>query len=262
MTGHIALLGDSVFDNKAYIGPEPDVVEHLRQLLPPSWRATLIAVDGSTTADLERQLLRVPHDASHLVISIGGNDALMNGDLLSKRVRSTSETLALFADRLREFQRRYGSAIDRALQLGMPATVCTIYEGNLEPEEARITRVALMTFNDIVLRTAFGRRVPVIDLRFICTAAADYANPIEPSGSGGRKIAQSIALACGVLDGPVPVPVYVGGVRCVMMSAPSGDRAFKEAIPSPSPARNCPGGAELRRTRRTAGEGALLEKIV
>jgi hypothetical protein len=149
---------------------------------------------------------------SHVVVSIGGNDALMNSDLLSTPVRSTTQALELFSERLREFQRRYESALDRALQVGKPTTVCTIYEGNLEPEEARVARVALMTFNDILLRSAFARRVPVIDLRFICTEAADYANPIEPSGSGGRKIARSIAIACGLLDGPAPVSVHVGAV--------------------------------------------------
>jgi hypothetical protein len=206
MPGHIALLGDSVFDNAAYVGGEPDVVEQLRQLLPAAWQATLIAVDGAATADLNRQLLRVPRDASHLVISIGGNDALMHRDLLNTPVQSSSETLGLFADRLREFHRRYRSAIDRALELGKLTIVCTIYEGNLEPEEARIAHVALMTFNDIILRTAFARRIPVIDLRFICTEAADYANPIEPSGSGGRKIAEAIAFACGAVKAPAPVP--------------------------------------------------------
>ena len=33
----------------------------------------------------------------------------------------------------------------------------------------------------------------MIDLRLVCCEAADYANPIEPSGSGGRKIAKAIA---------------------------------------------------------------------
>ena len=170
----------------------------------------MVAMDGSTTADLERQLLRVPGDASHLVISIGGNDALMDSDLLNTPVRSTSETLELFSRRLREFQRRYASAIDAALELGKLTTVCTIYEGNLGPEEARIARVALMTFNDIILRAAFARRVPVIDLRFFCTEPADYANPIEPSGPGGRKIAEAIAFACGAVKAPAFVPVHVG----------------------------------------------------
>jgi hypothetical protein len=159
--------------------------------------------------DLERQIARAPRDASHLVISVGGNDALMNRDLLSTRVRSSVDTLSLFADRLLDFSRRYALAIDRAMQLATPVTVRTIYEGALEPAEARIARVALMMFNDAILRTAFARRTPVIDLRFICTEAADYANPIEPSGRGGRKIATAIARACGALSSPAPVPVHV-----------------------------------------------------
>lgn len=209
MSSHIALLGDSIFDNKAYTRGEPDVVEHLRALLPSTWRASLLAIDGSRTADLDRQVARAPADASHVVISIGGNDALMNQDLLSQPVRSTSEALALFSDRLREFQRSYGRAIDRALQLRKPTIMCTIYEGNLEPQQARIARVALMTFNDVLLRAAFARGLPVIDLRFICTEGVDYANPIEPSGAGGRKIALAIARACGAVDKAAPVLVHV-----------------------------------------------------
>ena len=49
MTPHIALLGDSIFDNHVYTGGEPDVVAHLRDLLPSLWVATLCAVDGSTS---------------------------------------------------------------------------------------------------------------------------------------------------------------------------------------------------------------------
>jgi hypothetical protein len=29
-------------------------------------------------------------------------------------------------------------------------------------------------------------------LRFVCSSAADYANPIEPSSAGGAKIARAI----------------------------------------------------------------------
>jgi hypothetical protein len=37
--------------------------------------------------------------------------------------------------------------------------------------------------------------VSLLDLRLICTAEADYANPIEPSVVGGAKIAAAIARA-------------------------------------------------------------------
>ena len=51
----------------------------------------------------------------------------------------------------------------------------------------------LMLFNDVILRVAFERGLPVIDLRLVCTEAADFAHEIEPSGSGGLKVAKAIA---------------------------------------------------------------------
>src|SRR3954464_12457134 len=95
--GHIALLGDSIFDNGAYTRGEPDVVTHLRTLLPNPWKTTLCAVDGATTATLEPQLARVPRDATHLVVSIGGNDALQSTDVLSMRVSSAAQALEALA---------------------------------------------------------------------------------------------------------------------------------------------------------------------
>jgi hypothetical protein len=58
---HVALLGDSVFDNGASVGGGPDVVTQLRQRLPAEWRATLAAVDGGVIRDISnghRQLER------------------------------------------------------------------------------------------------------------------------------------------------------------------------------------------------------------
>lgn len=157
-SAHLVLLGDSILDNGAYTRGEPDVLGHLQPRLPRNWRASLAAVDGSTTADLSRQLARVPREATHLVIAIGGNDALSNRDLLAT---------------------------------------------------PRLARVALMMFNDVILRTAFERGLSVIDLRLVCTEQEDYANPIEPSGQGGRKIADAIARAVGISEsGAVASHVY------------------------------------------------------
>jgi hypothetical protein len=41
--GYVILLGDSVFDNAAYVGGGPDVIAQLREQLPAGWRATLSA---------------------------------------------------------------------------------------------------------------------------------------------------------------------------------------------------------------------------
>ena len=73
---HLVLIGDSIFDNAAYTRGGPDVVSQVRGLLPPGWEATLLAVDGSTTDHVAGQLGRLPSQATHLVLSVGGNDAL------------------------------------------------------------------------------------------------------------------------------------------------------------------------------------------
>jgi GDSL-like lipase/acylhydrolase family protein len=211
MASHVALLGDSIFDNRSYTAGAPDVVTHLRDLLPAPWQATLCAVDGSTAADLADQLAEVPADASHVVISVGGNDALLNSDLLLTPVSSTAEALVLFGERLGRFEAAYRAAIDGALALRRDTTVCTIYNGNLEAREAPLARVALMMFNDVILRVAVERALRVIDLRLVCTEPADYANPIEPSGPGGRKIARAIARCLGAAAGEGhPATVYGG----------------------------------------------------
>ena len=94
---HVALLGDSVFDNGAYVGGGLDVVTQLRQRLPAGWRATLAAVDGSVIRDIPHQLERVPDDATHLVISVGGNHALGFSAVLGAPSRSVADTLEKLA---------------------------------------------------------------------------------------------------------------------------------------------------------------------
>lgn len=207
---HIVLLGDSIFDNQSYTRGAPDVVTHLRALLPPGWQATLQAVDGATTADVPRQLSGIPDAASHLVLSAGGNDALMNSDLLGTRLGSSAEALLLFDTRLRPFEAAYRNALALLAGRTLPVTVCTIYNGALEPDAARLARVALMMFNDVILRAAVEHRASVIELRAICVEPGDYANPIEPSGRGGAKIAAAIAHAVGAVPGEPAARVFAG----------------------------------------------------
>jgi lysophospholipase L1-like esterase len=198
---HVILLGDSIFDNAAYTAGGPDVVSQLRKLLPSGWTATLAAVDGHRIDDVNRQLARVPKDATHLVLSVGGNDALSHGDLLTRQARSAAEVLGLIATAAEEFERRYRALIARLVQGGMPVVICTIYNGNFPDREfQRIASTALTVFNDAILRVGFERQLTVIDLRLVCDEAADYANPIEPSVVGGAKIARAVAASVGATN--------------------------------------------------------------
>src|SRR5918999_6158788 len=110
---HVVLLGDSIFDNAAYTSGGPDVLSQLRPLLPGGWSATLLAVDGARTDDVVRQVSRLPTDASHLVLSVGGNDALAHGDLLDGPAASAAQVLGFLADAAVAFERRYRALIGR-----------------------------------------------------------------------------------------------------------------------------------------------------
>jgi hypothetical protein len=204
---HVVLLGDSIFDNAAYVAGGPDVVTHLTRLLPAGWRATLAAVDGAVIADVPRQLARVPAEATHLIVSAGGNDALGHTDLLDRRASSSAQVLAWLADAVEGFEARYRRMLASVLARGLPVTVCTVYNGNLGPPVQRLATVALAVFNDAILRVAAEHGVPVVELRLVCTEEADYANPIEPSVQGGAKIAGAIVQAL------TRAPADAGGAR-------------------------------------------------
>jgi lysophospholipase L1-like esterase len=188
------LLGDSIFDNAAYLtAGAPDVVRQVRQGLPYGSEATLAAVDGSRMRDVPEQLRRLPDEATHLVVSAGGNDALDSSDFLAAPARSTAEALLGLADITDEFERGYLAMLAGVLARGLPTAICTVYYPRF-PEAAlqRMAVTALAVFNDCIIRAAFAHGLPLLDLRPICTEEGDYANPIEPSARGGEKIARAI----------------------------------------------------------------------
>jgi GDSL-like Lipase/Acylhydrolase family len=191
---HVVLLGDSIFDNAAYVRGGPDVIRQLREVLPSGWKATLRAVDGAVTGSVPRQLQGLPPDASHLVVSVGGNDALGNIGVLEDASRSIADALNRLAGIGDNFERNYGAMLDQVTRRELPTAVCTIYNPRYpDPRMQRLAVAGLTIFNDAITRQAFARGLPLIDLRLVCDEDADYANPIEPSSHGGEKIVRAIA---------------------------------------------------------------------
>jgi hypothetical protein len=191
--GHLVLLGDSIFDNGAYVGGAPDVVRQLRSKLPTDWDSTLLARDGSVTREVRGQLSRLPRGATHLVVSAGGNDALGASFLLGQPAATVAEALSLLETAQSRFALDYEAMADAVSATGLPAAFCTVYDTPPSSPDQRIVRTALALFNDVITRAAFARHAGLIDLRLICDRDEDYANPIEPSERGGDKIASAIA---------------------------------------------------------------------
>jgi hypothetical protein len=191
---HLILLGDSTFDNALYVAGGPDVRTLLQACLPDDWRVTLLAVDGDRTEDVAEQLQHVPHDASHLVVSVGGNDALDNLDFLTAPAASVAAALQGLGQIARDFERAYQQMLQDVLQCQLPTALCTIYYPRFDDAILqRLAVTALTVFNDVIIRQACIAKLPLLDLRLICDDEEDYANPIEPSVVGGAKIATIIA---------------------------------------------------------------------
>lgn len=189
---HVVLLGDSIFDNALYVPDRPPVIEQVRRGLPSGWMATLVAVDGHTVEDIAEQIPRVPADATHLILSIGGNDALLAAGLLQERAGTVGAAFSRVASELAKFRTAYDAMLASVLALGKPTAICTIYDAI--PTIGEAERVALSGFNDVISRAAVRTGIPLIDLRVICNHQDDYSplSPIEPSVVGGAKIASAI----------------------------------------------------------------------
>lgn len=192
---HLVLLGDSIFDNRAYVAGGPAVIDQVQQRVPQGWQATLLAVDGNTAAQIPKQLQRLPEDATHLVLSVGGNDALGCLPQLGAPAVNVVGALATLSAMLATFRQSYTAVMAELLALNKPLMVCTVYDsvpGLTDPLKA-----ALGMFNDVIVREAIRFGVPVLDLRMICTEPVDYSakSPIEPSSQGGAKLADRLVAS-------------------------------------------------------------------
>ncbi len=203
MSNHLILLGDSIFDNASYVPTgRPAVVDHIRNRLPSGWTATLAALDGSTIRSVFSQLLSLPTDGSHLVLSVGGNDVLAEIGILHEPAATVGEALHRLAIVRDAFEDAYRELLSAIKERRLPTVVCTIYNPCSDDYEFQCAAVAALgVFNDCIIRVAREFRFSLIELRAVCTEPAHYANEIEPSALGSAKIAEAIMLA--VAEGSV-----------------------------------------------------------
>ena len=193
---HVVLLGDSIFDNAPYVPKGCEVQAQLQAMLGDGNRVILLARDGDVLADVKIQVSRLrdlPPETTNVIVSCGGNDVLGLVGYMQSSVKSVLEAADLLASWQTEFRFEYRRMLEAVLARGLPVAVSTIYDG--VPGLAPGLRTVLAIFNDVILREAAGRRLPVLDLRLVCDDPGDYSpvSPIEPSQQGGSKIAAAIA---------------------------------------------------------------------
>ena len=133
----ITLIGDSIFDNGTYVSPgEPDVTQQVKGLLDDGDTVTRLAVDGDITSGVERQLRGIPDGATHLFISVGGNDALGYLHLFERPVPNIGAALIEFYEVMNAFESEYVTMLNKVIKYGLHTTLCTIYHPYFEHESS------------------------------------------------------------------------------------------------------------------------------
>ena len=214
---HIVLCGDSIIDNGSYVNEgELDVSGQVQEELPDS-KVTLLAVDGNVTEDIEDQMNNLPKDATHIFISIGGNDGYNRMDVFDESANTIGDAMGPLYEMRNEFEIDYNKMLKNVLSYGVPTTLCSIYYPRFEKSDNDVIRnylggknnqvpikkmamVGLSVYNDIITKEAFQAGLPLIDLRVLCNDDKDFANHIEPSALGGKKIARAIKEVVSVHD--------------------------------------------------------------
>ena len=194
---HVVLIGDSILDNGAYVGRGGDVASTLQARLAED-KVTLLARDGAVIEGAQSQLKGVPQDATLLVISAGGNDALRSVGILAEPARTVADGLAKVLTIRERFSEQYRALLDQAQSFDPPSAICTIYDVLLPNlEQRKLANLALGVLNDVITREAARRGLPLIDLRVMFTQEQHFANAIEPSEQGSELIAAAVVEAMG-----------------------------------------------------------------
>ena len=158
-------------------------------------------------------------EASHIIVSIGGNDLLHNISFLQttselSKVMGKDARIGKWGARelnptrnkvfeetyfeiIKPFTKQYETIVANLSSHRANLLLCTVYEGDLADSDEfsdvnNSSKTMVSLFNDIVYRTANKYGADVLELREIFVRPEDYANPIEPSHIGGGKLAKAI----------------------------------------------------------------------
>ena len=211
---NIVLAGDSIFDNGSYTGSEPPMLDRLKEILPPDDDAFLLAVDGSVTLHTIEQLAYLPDDATHIIVSTGGNDGLRGLGVISSATPAADsedddevptklepleeydicvtgsetnqnwEPLQLHARQvspqitgLAELQKKFKSDY-RELCIELDKIKLPVVLCTVYTAIPRLSEsliACISFFNDVIIGTASDFGFPVLDIRKVCTDKDDYS---------------------------------------------------------------------------------------
>jgi hypothetical protein len=180
----IILIGDSILNNTNYIFSEGKSVPDL--IKAEHSDTYLFAKDGAIITDCYSQIEQIPEanntKNTHIFVSAGGNN------ILSSRKELSSEMIETF------FQ-QYSTLI-LSIKSNLPNT--QIHLLNLYyPLDSRFKNLYpyIDQWNSLLSEFAENNNLKVIQINKFMLKNTDFTNAIEPSETGGKKMADAILNA-------------------------------------------------------------------
>jgi lysophospholipase L1-like esterase len=181
-SNNIVLIGDSMLNNFNYV--QQSIPEILKLKTPNVFN---FAADGSTIADCYTQLDKIPiklnTQNTYVFISAGGNDILNARGQLDNGAINTLFTK--YITLIKSIKAKLPNVKINILNLYLPTN----------PQYQSYT-TSIQLWNELIKTNSskVGEMYSIIDTNKLLTTATDFVYDIEPSETGGEKIATAIYL--------------------------------------------------------------------
>jgi hypothetical protein len=183
------LLGDSIFENDAYVSDGKSVDNLL--LERTNGKTISLAVDHSKIVDIYDQVLKIPDNlnssSTTIFLSAGGNDILThyvddNNDLTNKNILGTM--FAAYKKLIKSIRNKISNANIVLLDIYYPENLTyKQYHPIIKEWNEKIYNYASEPKNNIK---------SVLKISNILTKGDDFTLGIEPSSIGSQKLVQAI----------------------------------------------------------------------
>jgi hypothetical protein len=205
-TLHVVLCGDSSLNNSDAIPTKDKEVELTidgeltRMTMESNTFIKVLATSGHCMKDFSQtQLPQIPGIATHVFISVGGNDALARAKALFTEPDKISLLWAFMGWLFYSFGYEYADTMNkvRALKLKAKIFVCTLYSPSLKktPWWKRVLcRIALFQINRVIRKIAFQFEFEVVDLATVVDDEVDIRKGsfVELNHHACKKVADVI----------------------------------------------------------------------
>ena len=178
----MVLLGDSILKNESYVKTGLSISEYLKSKITSTYG---YALNDSTIVDVYHQLGQIPLDYNDpncsIFLSVGGNDILSNH---VENIESLRPIFSAYTKLIRSIQAKMDKSKLFLVNIYYPSGLkYSPYTPILVEWNKMISDYAYESANNIS---------GVVRLNEILKEKSDFTHEIEPSESGGLKVAEAI----------------------------------------------------------------------